>query len=129
MLTNLQRVVDALDAGQIQWKDVVELWKLALYKGHQTDPTAMRVTSQLQRLGKGSVGELIRIHLSAIIKETKQLIRNQEKKKNGRDIDIDSLTLRLFLNVPQLRSPPANRIMTQAAKAAGVDWVEVVYEA
>ena len=126
---NRQHVNDALKARQIRRNDVVELWKLALYRDHKTCPTAKKVATQLQRLGKGSVGDLIRIHLAAVMAETKERIHNQERKKHGRDIDITSLPLRLFLNVPQLWSPPANRIMTQAAKAAGVDWVEVVYEA
>lgn len=36
--------------------------------------------------------------------------------------------MQLFLSVPQMWKAPANLIMTKAAKEAGVDYIELVYE-
>ena len=125
VLTKLQHVDTALKAGQIRWDDVVELWKLALYKDHDTDPIAAKVISQLKRLGIDSVSDLIRIHFQAIIEETKENLRNRFEDQ----FEIDSLPIKLFINVPQKWDLSKSRVMTEAAKAAGVDCVHTVYEA
>lgn len=125
-MTCPQHVEDAINKGQIGWEDVVELWKLALYEDHKTDPIAERLVLQLDRFGKGNVADLVRIHLKAIVKETRERIReNLAREYFG---DVDAIPIKLFLNIPQMWKPTANRIMTEAAETAGVTWLELVYE-
>lgn len=113
----------------IRQDQVIELWKLALYKDAKTDLVAKHVNSQLKSLGKCDVSELVRVHLAAIIKEAKRWICEQEIPRLGYDLDVEDLPVNLFLNVPQVWSPPATRVMVNAAEAAGVRWVDIVYEA
>ena len=62
----------ALKKKLIKPEDVIELWKLVLYKDHESSPMARRIKKQL---GRRSVGDLISTHLRALADAAKEYIK------------------------------------------------------
>lgn len=71
----MQHVGKALKRKFIKAEDVIELWKLLLYKDHESSDIVEQIETQL---GDHTVEDLIREHFKAIIEEAKEnLKRNQ----------------------------------------------------
>ncbi|KAK4575250.1 hypothetical protein LTR86_001102 [Recurvomyces mirabilis] len=116
----------ALDDWLIRPSQIVELLKLLLYKEHATSVIAKRV---LRQLGDHTVDEYLATHLREIIKAVKKSVkRNVTIKADFNEREVEQMPLELLLSVPQMWKAPANRHMTTAAKCAGIEHVELVYE-
>lgn len=142
-------VDEALKTKLIRPEDVIQLWKLLLYRAHESSPMAQRIKKQL---GRRTVADLISTHLRALVAVAKDYIKRSptsfdfsSEVRTTRDPsplyrafmspqltlrgqEIDAMPVQLFLSVPQMWKTPANRIMTEAAKLAGIEHVELVYE-
>lgn len=116
----------AIKAGKFAQTDTIELWKLLLYRDHQTSPIAERIQAQLDAGGADRTLEtLISTHLREVVHYARQEISSILGRRSE---SILNLLVQVFLSVPQMWKAPANNIMTQAAKTAGIPYVELVYE-
>jgi molecular chaperone DnaK (HSP70) len=97
-----------------------------LYKDHTTAEMAKEVDAQLDKKDI-SLRELLTKHLEAIKAYARATIIDEPTMLIGREA-AESLPFYVFLSVPQMWKPPANFDMTQAARDAGIDYVELVYE-
>ena len=73
-LTVAQEIDNALKKKLITPEDVIELWKLLLYKTHEESEMVKQIKAQLVK-AKRSLEELISTHLRAIIKEAKSIMK------------------------------------------------------
>lgn len=96
----------ALKKKLIRQEDVLELWKLLLYKDHRSSPIAQQVKEQL---GDRTLGDLLTTHLREIINAAKEQIKSAQTSEFSIE-DVDNLPMQLFLSVPQMWTPPAVRI-------------------
>lgn len=71
----LKHVGRAIKKKLINPDDVVELWKLLLYKDHQSSDVAQQIQAQL---GDRTVDDLIRTHLEEIIKDAKAYLKRTQ---------------------------------------------------
>lgn len=126
MANEIQHVDAAIRSGRIGWDDVVDLWKLTLYDDHKTADITKEVTEQLKGRGTETVENLISVHLTAVLQEANTQIR--ELVALDYDGDFDSLSIKVFVSVPQMWTIKSNQVMVEAVKAAGVPWAELVYE-
>lgn len=108
-------------------KNVIKLWKLLLYKPYQNSNLVKRIKKQLADL-KIDLVELIAVHLNHVIQDAKKVVKQSILIGGNFKEGADSLPTKVFLSVPQMWKPPANRIMLQAAKRADIGPVELVYE-
>jgi len=116
---------DAIKTGELKAENIIEMWKLVLYKKHKGSSTVKHIEAQLARFGL-AIFELIRLHLKAVL----EIIYAELMESNfglTRE-DIDAMSKKIFLSVPEMWSPAACRNMSEAAKAAGFDIVEIVRE-
>lgn len=114
-------VEEALKKKKIAAEDVIELWKLLLYKDHELSGLAQRSEKQLK---DRSVGEFIAIHLRAVIEEAKAYIKRSSSLDYAPEVcfghypniaqiwlirfqEIDALPIQLFLSVPQMWKVPS----------------------
>jgi len=68
-------VAEALKVKDIKPEDVIELWKLLLYKDHRSSDMVRRVKLQL---GERSLDDLLAQHLCAILTYSKQYAKSME---------------------------------------------------
>ncbi|KAK4958369.1 hypothetical protein LTR10_004795 [Elasticomyces elasticus] len=116
----------ALDAKTLDPAAAIGLCKSLLYKDYSTSEIAARVRKQL---GTRSLKELLATHLERILVTVKEWTKSTSNlTADYTDEEIDAMPIELFLSVPQMWKAPANIIMTEAAKRAGVMYVELVYE-
>ncbi|GAB1740506.1 hypothetical protein NU219Hw_g5609t1 [Hortaea werneckii] len=109
-------------------EDVIDLWKLVLYKQHKDSPMGKRVLAHLKKNGK-TLSQLLTTHFSAIVAKSREALKCDSRVMlDFSDEQIDSMEIEVFISVPQMWKAPANRFMTQSAKAAGFKYVELVYE-
>ena len=97
-LTLLQDVNEAVDSGNIKETEVVELWKLLLYKDLSTAKIAKEAD---KTLGDRWVDDLLEVHLRAV----KQAAIANIKQMAGLDFSVRELEeadIQLFLSVPQV---------------------------
>lgn len=104
----------------------MELWKLALYPDHKSAAITQAVNNKLKRLNKSSVEDLIKDHLKAIKPELEAKIT--EALPFHYTGALDTLTMEVFLSVPQMWTVESNKVMIDAARAAGFQRVELVFE-
>ncbi|KAK3115702.1 hypothetical protein LTR53_004666 [Teratosphaeriaceae sp. CCFEE 6253] len=116
----------ALDKGMLNPSQVIDMWKMLLYKGHADSAIASRIR---ERLGDRSLDTLMTTHFRAILLQVKQCVKgNMLFSNDTTNQEIDAMPIDLFLSVPQMWKPPANKKLTDAAHAAGVAHVELVPE-
>ncbi|SMQ55851.1 unnamed protein product [Zymoseptoria tritici ST99CH_1A5] len=121
-------VTDALTSNEMSPEDVIEVFKLSLYKAHATSEIAERVNNQLRRLNT-TKEEVISLLIKAVVQ--KAGVQVEDLRGMWRSLDgtgIDEVPVELFLSVPDMWKAPANRYMTIAAKMAGVASVQLVTE-
>lgn len=73
--TGNQHIERAIKKKQVKREDVIELWKLLLYKDHQSSKIAKEVEAQL---GERDVEDLISTHLKEVIAEAKDYIKRSQ---------------------------------------------------
>ena len=117
------RLNNLIEAGKVGEDDYISLLKLALYSDVNTAQIQKEVQAKLHRM-KRTLEELLDQSLRAFINYAKSTIKNLPHND-----DIESMDLDLYLSVPQMWTPVANRIMTAAAGRVGVHSVRLVYEA
>ncbi|KAI7495508.1 hypothetical protein KC367_g7271 [Hortaea werneckii] len=109
-------------------EDVIDLWKLVLYRQHKDSDMGKRVLSKLKKAGK-TLSQLLTTHFSAIVAKSRESLKCDSRVMlEFSDEQIDSMEIEVFISVPQMWKAPANRFMTQSAKDAGFKYVELVYE-
>ncbi|KAK3653759.1 hypothetical protein LTR22_011138 [Elasticomyces elasticus] len=108
----------AINDKRLEAGDVIELWKMLLYPGHETEAIADRIYRQL---GVHKLDDLLATHFREIIITVKAWLKISSPVSGDH-------TAELFLSVPQMWKSPGNRKMTVAAQRAGVEHVELVYE-
>lgn len=115
--------------GEFDRDEVIELWKLLLYKEHSQSALVKRITAQLKAQGK-TLQQLISTHLAAIVQAAKERLKGSANLANFEFTlqELDDMEVDVFLSVPQMWEAPANREMTEAAQTAGINYVELVYE-
>ncbi|KXT06794.1 hypothetical protein AC578_7118 [Pseudocercospora eumusae] len=108
--------------------DVIDLFKLALYKDHATSEISKRVQSQLMAVNK-SMDDLLTCHLKAMVECAKAKIKDYSLRLvNVTEEVFDRMETNVFISVPQMWKPPANRRIVEATRKAGIKHVELVYE-
>ncbi|RMZ03632.1 hypothetical protein D0860_06724 [Hortaea werneckii] len=127
--SELDSRVKSTDPGySIPAEDVIDLWKLVLYKQHKDSDMGRRVLRKIENAGK-SPSQLLTTHFSAIVAKSREALKCDSRVVlEFSDEQIDSMEIEVFISVPQMWKAPANREMTQAAKTAGLKYVELVYE-
>ncbi|KAK5676014.1 hypothetical protein LTS10_011303 [Elasticomyces elasticus] len=108
----------AINDKKLKAGDVIELWKMLLYESMATSVVAQRVR---QQLAERTLDDLLTTHFQAILEKVKIWVKTSSP-------EFDAMPVQLFLSVPQMWKAPANRKMTIAAKRAGIEHVELVYE-
>lgn len=88
-LTDPQGVDRALKQKLIRQEDIIELWKLLLYKAHETSDLAKLVKTQL---GQRKVGDLISTHLKAVIKEAKRQIKSAQTLELSAEVSVSPIS-------------------------------------
>jgi hypothetical protein len=92
----LQDVDTAVGTGQIGEEDVIELLKLLLYKDHENTHIVQEVESQL---GDRSVGDVLELHLAAIIKYAREMVLKEPPFQFSRE-ELEAMEVQLMLAVP-----------------------------
>lgn len=111
-----------IEAGTLKEHNHLSLLKLALYSDANTSPIQLETRQKLDQMGK-TLEEVLEQTLTVFIEYAKENI-----KKHAHNHNIDTLPTDLFITVPQVWTPVANRKMTMAATLAGADSIRLVYE-
>ncbi|KAI5359988.1 Putative ATPase, nucleotide binding domain-containing protein [Septoria linicola] len=126
--------------GEVKQEQVIEYLKVLFYKNHATSELAARALEQLAEhaemfgLPKEATTEDLKTH--ALTLQLRDLMEHIEEaiKTDGEQqfsISPDELKIcprRVFISVPGMWTPPGNRCMTEAARKAGLDRVDLVFE-
>ncbi|KAK3072393.1 hypothetical protein LTR53_006886 [Teratosphaeriaceae sp. CCFEE 6253] len=115
----------AIDDGRLQRGEDIRLWKLLLDPGYDSSPLAARVK---QQLGTHSVDELIKVHIAAVVEECTAWAKSATFTAGMSNEVFDAMPIQLFVSVPQMWTPPANRRMAIAAKSDKIETVTLLWE-
>ena len=108
-----QYAQQALQNQEIEHEHIIELWKLLLYKDHKSSKIVREVQIQL---GERAIDDFLTIHIAAVFKEAIDRLKSTPTSGLSAE-DVENLPKKLFLSVPQLWKPPANRISKLDAAA------------
>ena len=111
-----------IDAGCLGESNYISLLKLALYSDPDTEPIHQETRNKLKQMRK-SLEEVLEQCISVFTTYARDNIKN-----HSHGYEIDTLPIDLFISVPQMWTPVANRKMVLAAKNANVGSVRLVYE-
>ncbi|KAK4932238.1 hypothetical protein LTR49_001535 [Elasticomyces elasticus] len=120
-------VVEGLKIGTIEAGTEISLLKLLLDKQHQNSSMAARVLKKLKERGH-TLDSLLEAHLGPIWKAAIQHAKESSVTKGYTLEQVENMTYRLLMGVPQMWSPAATHRMTEAAHRAGIKYVTVVPE-
>ncbi|KAK5171043.1 uncharacterized protein LTR77_004187 [Saxophila tyrrhenica] len=119
----------ALNNGIIQQKDVVELWKLALYDGHTPQSKAKESVIVDKQLGNDyNLDDLLAAYLRSVIGYATEKIAVAKTYSSMSKDEIGRVPVHLFIGVPQMWDSVVNKMLTDAARAAGCASVDTVHE-
>ncbi|KAK4496568.1 hypothetical protein PRZ48_012548 [Zasmidium cellare] len=120
-------VARAVNARRIQPGDVITQWKLRLYPELSDSDLAKRVDFQLRKEGK-TLETLLAEHIKAIVGEAKSVLKGGQTGNGFSKHQIDTMPVKLLLSVPMMWEVPESHKMATAAKEAGVDHVDILFE-
>ena len=111
-----------MNQDNIPEEKIIRYFKLLLYDDHMCSPQAKHVQEQLQNTGK-SLEDLLAAFL-------RYIWRDVETEFHGRytNLDQSNCRTRVYLSVPKLVTFQASEQLIDAAKAAGLPAVTLVYE-
>lgn len=73
-------------------EDVIELWKLVLYKQHKDSPMGKRVLAQLDKNGKNP-SKLLTTHFSAIVAKSREALKCDSRVMLDYSDEVNNLSL------------------------------------
>ncbi|KAK3654498.1 hypothetical protein LTR56_003143 [Elasticomyces elasticus] len=121
------KVEDEVKFGRIKPDDVIEMWKLLLYKNFAESESAQRLIKQLR--GR-SVDSLLEERFSHFHADLTAWAKTIAPLARFTDEEFDHMwqAKKLIMGVPELWTPPATKRLTSAARKAGFGIVSAVSE-
>lgn len=110
--------------GKLPAEKAIRHQKLALYKDHKSHEITQRVQQQLAADNQ-AMETLIAHHLNAIVTE---ILDFADRTPTGATFRHRYLEKEWYLSIPQMWDPNATKVMIKAARYAGLQNVELVYE-
>jgi len=85
MLTSDQHVKTALKKSIIQQDDVIELWKLLLYRDHEDSEFAREIEDQLDY---HTLEQLLHAHMKAVVEEARRIVKKGQALQYSEQVSV-----------------------------------------